>query len=366
MDQDILAQMIATLQGNQKSFSDKLKERSANFTNNINPAASKVFEDSLSGNRGVRVSSTDLMNNFSGFQNAAGAYVNRESAQLNNTNRDLLSALGLQMDQQNSDRAYELDIMKALGAGGYDSSGNPIPTGQAAVTKVIKDGGGNLLTGGSVTDRVAQAEAILQSGGVQAWRQNQPLDALRNDKQRERSAIQQGLLTDIDIVATSFKPGASADLMPFSEGNLSGPIMSKLGFLRSKGAQEAQAAVGKLESLQIKDLSGAAVSVQEATRLRGFLPSAKDQENEIANKADALRRGILMNQEISEIALREGIGEEEAYKKYKAEIFEKYGFNADGTDPNVSGRTTSGVNASFELDQSDEDLINKYKNYSGN
>ncbi len=200
-------------------------------------------------------------------------------------------------------------------------------TGQAAFSEVVRQGGRNLLKGKTISERESEAEVILSFGGVSSFRQQAPLRDLLSVKQLEKDQQSTDLLSDVQVLQQLFPVGTKADF--FRQGNLTGPIASKLGFLRSQDQQTAQALIAELSTEKIKILSGVAVSPKEFERLRKFLPDARDQENEVATKLDALDRAIRMNQAIREEALRTGKTVSEVFRMDSKRFFREFGF-----DPN--------------------------------
>lgn len=198
-------------------------------------------------------------------------------------------------------------------------------TGQDAYSEVIKQGGRDLIKGKTKAERETEAETILSFGGVSDYRQKASLKDIYTDAQSKANDAATSLLQDVGVLQQIFPVGTKADI--WMKGNLTGPIAARKGFLRTGKQIQAQAMVQEMSTQKIKELSGVAVSPKEMERLRGFLPDARDQENEVANKLDALDRGIRMNMAIRDEAARTGKTESEVFAQKKDMYYQQFGFD---------------------------------------
>lgn len=252
------------------------------------------------------------------FTNTVGAMTGKSSGGGYNPNTDPV----LQ-------RQIAFEKFKAGQAGMVDDKGNMITD---PVKEVVRQGGGEFLKGLPVSTQKSKAQAILEQGGVEGWRKTIPIDELLPKDKFTKYQSADSLKEDLKTIQQFFPSGTQADV-GFGENNLTGPITSRLGFLRNNKQQQAQSLISQMETQKIKELSGVAVSPTEFQRMHAWLPDPKDQENEVAVKTDALLRRIQLQQAVLERSARENIEPGQYLDKHDKELFMEFGFNPNGSDP---------------------------------
>lgn len=80
--------------------------------------------------------------------------------------------------------------------------------------------------------------------------------------------------------------------------------------------EAVRALIAQIESLKIKDISGAAVSVSESERLRKFLPNTLDTKETVINKLNNLEKELSKTQVGFTQAYSEGYRQIPQFKKY--------------------------------------------------
>lgn len=156
--------LIQELTKQQKTYSDRLRDRRANFDQNINPVYSERISSAM--NEGVPISSSSVINAQNMFQNAADNYVNEPGQYLSDTQGQLMQLLGMQQSQKNADRAYELDVMQSL-----NNSGLQVGEDGTVVANPVIEGYVDQLRKGAINlnnvpaaNRDAVVEYIQRSG----------------------------------------------------------------------------------------------------------------------------------------------------------------------------------------------------------
>jgi len=210
----------------------------------------------------------------------------------------------------------------------YDAGGaSSIMPGDRALQEVMNQGGARLLTGSSLAERTAQAQAIMQMGGVDAYRRKLDLPDLLTDKELAADQAMTDLAAQVQAALGKFAnqegPGGTgliAGLVPYS--------------FSGERAKSLRRALSGISSEKIKELSGAAVSEQEAARLEGFLPTKWKSETDNYNDLLRLYNGIAINRELFELAKRNNLTPTQALYQYGPEVFAKYGetypYGSDG------------------------------------
>ncbi len=299
------------------SAGERLKQRRATFDKAKNIAGER-YSNSLNSSN---LLPSDVFSGFQSFQKASSDYVNSGEQQ------DAIKNLQMLMNIQNDQKGSSISIDPTTGLPDFSNI-----SGDDALAVVSKTGR-RLLSGG-LNEKKAQAQAILSYGSVDKYLQEAPLSDIYSLKsfetQKKADDNASKILSKINAAQTYFSPNAVADF--WGKGNLTGPIASRKGFLRSKSQREAQAIIGELSAEKIKDLSGAAVSEQEFERLKKFLPDPGMQENEVATQLDLLNRRIKMNMKVREDAIRAGQNESSYWQANKNKYLQEFGFPSEDSE----------------------------------
>lgn len=203
----------------------------------------------------------------------------------------------------------------------YEAGGvSSVITGDQALQEVMNQGGANLLTGSTLAERTAQAQAIMKMGGVDAYRQNLDLASLMSEKELSANAALGDFARQVQMSLGDFQGKEGSGGTGLFAGMLPRPIAGQK-------ARDLRRSASSISSEKIKELSGAAVSEQEAERLSQFLPTRFKSETENTADLQRLANGIAINQELFEIAKRNNLTLTQALYQYGPQVFEKYGEN---------------------------------------
>lgn len=198
-------------------------------------------------------------------------------------------------------------------------------SGYDAVAAVRKQGGDQFLKG-DAKDRIATAEAILQSGGVKKWRKQLPVDQLMSDTERKDMDVQVDLQMQIEAAKQLL-----ADAKDISAA--SGPLAQILpNFVVGKDNREIRRAIETVKAQYAKMLSGATISDSEIKRLKQFLPDVGKTEAQNLEDLKKLSRDISINQKIFELGKQNGLTPNQAFSQFGKDVFNEFGVS-DTTTP---------------------------------
>lgn len=191
-------------------------------------------------------------------------------------------------------------------------------SGYDAVAAVRKQGGDQFLKG-DAKDRIATAEAILQSGGVKRWRKQLPVDQLMSDTERKDMDVQVDLQMQIEAAKQLL-----ADAKDISAA--SGPLAQILpNFVVGKDNREIRRAIETVKAQYAKMLSGATISDSEIKRLKQFLPDVSKTEAQNLEDLKKLSRDISINQKIFELGKQNGLTPNQAFSQFGKDVFNEFG-----------------------------------------
>lgn len=331
MDLEQLKQLYmnnaASAQGMQKSFSDMLKERRGFVQGQEDQNFGAIKNSIQNGSNGVPINPVDAIGDFLNFSTANSNKTNElvnQGAVYGRQNTDALNALTslLGMASDNSYKSQDLALKeKELGLqyGGAN-----------AESQVIKQGGANLLDQAKDPQtRRSLAATIINSGGVNQYKQSLPLDALLNDNERTGLKASTETLAKMDAALQAFK--GSKDW--FGTGILSQAIPD---FLASSTTQDLRRKAADVRAGYMQTISGKVISDREAERLKQFLPDKDKSEQQNINDLNYLRDQLSRNMQLFEIGKREGLTANQAYDKYAS----KFGLDSSNNGkPKVGGYT---------------------------
>lgn len=141
-------------------------------------------------------------------------------------------------------------------------------------------------------------------------------------------------------------------------GTFSGRVHNKL---TSQDGKDMRRYLAHIDNQKIKEMSGAAVSDQEAQRLATELPNANDTDLDIQRKLQGIQASIRIGEEMKKLSIMEGMSLDDAYLKHGEEAYAQLD---QKTPPWLAKKLESGATPSSsgaDIDKEDEDLINKYK-----
>lgn len=262
----------------------------------------------------------------------------------------------------------QIAYYKATNPSAVDTSGNIIDP----VKQVYKENGQDLLKGyATAEERRTAAQNIVEFGGVNAYRQQAPLtNLLSGDKKvADKYSALGYYVSTLENVASYF-PKEIENQVGFS--SLSGPEVALKRSLANNiftswipgiqpNADQVASGVflSKSQTEKMKELSGVAISDQEARRMEQWLPTMKDSESVVAAKTDALLRASKMNLEVIEQAARNNLTPTEYLEKNKSNLYLKYGFNSDGSDVGTKQQTSSKMSTTPNLQR--DQIVQKLK-----
>lgn len=192
--------------------------------------------------------------------------------------------------------------------------------GEDPLKYVMKEFGSKYLTGRSIEERRAQAEAI-QELGLKGYLENSPLTDLLTPKEIEKRDAATGILNDLSQIESIIAKGSGAK-------NVQG--VGPLGRFRPEFLTNAEGVTTKqlitrFTAQRMNEISGAAVSEKEVARLTGDLPTVGDTEKTVLTKARNIATSIEIGLEMQELAKREDITLDQAYAKYGEQAFKSAG-----------------------------------------
>lgn len=308
-----------------KTYSDRLKEKQDIYTQRRAESAPIFARLQQAAPGEARVDPNQLASPFLDFLKTSTDEISGIQGDANANLKTLADILKKKEDSErdNFDRGLKVDpktgqLVQAQGVG---------LTGQSAVTELYRQGGDKFLKGKSVADQKAISEAILSFGSLDEYRQQAPLESLLiYDKDLEKAQTSaESILDKVNALTNLFPKGTGMDI--FGKGNLTGPIASKKGFLRTPEQVRAQQIIGELFTGKAKEMSGVAINPEELKRMETFLPAVNDQENIISQKMENMSKAIEMNMKVREVALRSGKTISQVWKENSKEFLTAYGFD---------------------------------------
>lgn len=169
----------------------------------------------------------------------------------------------------------------------------------------------------SVAGLESTAQAVYNAGGIPEYLELNP-DAIYSNKEKEAMNAKKDILSSVRTALAYFdEKGRAPGVGPFTGlfGNL---------FIGKEG-ETVRENIAKISNEKIKEMSGAAVSDQEAKRLMQELPSKTDKDSTIKRKLEAIEASIVVGEELKKIAIVEGITHDQAYIKYGGELYKALG-----------------------------------------
>lgn len=354
---------MATLQEQQKSFTDKLRERreyqqkvlgvgAERYAGGLNSSGPQADPQALGRiyNSLLASSVEQLAPYEKDVKDTTDALT---KASTDNTEvKNLMDLIGLkQTDAQQSltatEKGYAIDPTTGKVTIANGALANP-------VQEVLAQGGNDILKSVPVSNRDEMAKMILKTyGSVDNYRKNADLKdlfALNPDLQKADTSAQ-NILAGLAPIEGMFPEGTKSDLGIRSK---TGSVVGKTWEpLKTKDQKDAASFISQYATAQIKEISGVAVSPAEMDRMRGYIPDKNDDEAMIAQKVQNIKKAVQMNMAIRELAAREGLTLTQAETKYKPQLMKQFGVDSAGASP-TPGPTPL-------LDSTDEDLIKKYK-----
>ena len=178
----------------------------------------------------------------------------------------------------------------------------------------------DLITAKTAGEREGQIKA-LQQLGPEEYRRSMPLDDLLSDKELGQREKGTDLINQLSQIRTIIEDGNSSKNIqgvgPFGQHRPD-------WMTNAEGTQLKQLITG-FTAEKMKELSGAAVSDSEVERLgKAFMQEGNTEEN-IAVKAKTLQNALEIGQEMQEIAKRNKLTLDEAYKQHGASAFQSKG-----------------------------------------
>lgn len=202
------------------------------------------------------------------------------------------------------------------------------------------------LTGKSKEERYAQAEA-MQKLGVDGYMKSSALPDLLTEKELTARDTATGLLNSASSIYSQVQDrnGKAADVEGVG-------ILGKFrpGFMTNEAGRTLRQEITGLTAAKMKEISGAAISDREVQRLSKALPQIGDPESVIMTKSKNIADSLEIGLQMQEVAKRERLTLDQAYKKYGAEAFKakdqpvpewiagKPGLDIGKTDTNKIGR----------------------------
>lgn len=290
------------LQNEEKTLTQKLQEKRATVEQANQAFGTRAASALKLG--GQAINPADVFGQFSSFQRAGQEYISPLEEQLTKLRTQQLQDRQVQLEEAKSGLKFNPQTGLLESQEGYIAD---------PVSEVYKQNGGDLLTAKTGAEREAQAKTILNAGGVAKYRSQVPLDQLLTDKESENRQT----ATETMRVA--------ADLAEIS-GRVKG---SGLGALLPEWALSTEgrinrANIGELTATRMKQISGVAISDKEVTRLQQYLPSKWDSDATVRDKATRLYNALAIGLEMQDLAKKNGLTLDEAYKQFGTTVYPKY------------------------------------------
>jgi len=219
-----------------------------------------------------------------------------------------------------------------------------------SLSYVFENFGSKYLNAKTVEERKRQAD-IIQKYGLKAFLENSPLTDLMSENELEKREKATSLMNEL---------GSMVSIIGSGHKNVQG--VGPLGQMRPAWMTNAEGTnlkqlITNFTAQRMQEISGAAVSDEEVKRLGNALPLVGDSEKVIYDKANNILNSLQIGQELQELAKREDITIDQAYKKYGANMFSQRGMPVPdwlnksgsnlGSDPN---KAMGGFNIDSFLD----------------
>jgi hypothetical protein len=312
-------------EGQQKTFADKLRERQL-YQQGVLDRGATDFATGLKNDipldpqklgsiyNSLLASSVEQLQPYE--QNYQAATDNLAKARVDNTEvENLMNVLKLNQE----DRRIAIDENKSTGS---QYVVKDPATGQNVITDdpmkaVMMSGGSWLLdTESSLTGKQAKAEAIMALGGVDAYLKSAGANDIFTTKEKEsRDAA-----LNIKRIA-----GDIVGAMPEGENAPGVGPLGQFNLIPSDKGRKLRADMGEITAEKMRQISGAAISEQEAQRLQQFLPNKGQLESNSRANAQRLYNGISIGLDAGELAKRNNMSLEEAYIAFADELYSRYG-----------------------------------------
>lgn len=173
------------------------------------------------------------------------------------------------------------------------------------------------LTGKDKDARSAQAGA-MQKLGIDGYFKASALPDLLNDKELVAREAATALLNSASSIYSQVQNqnGKTKNVQGI------GPLgQLRPGFLTNTEGKTLKQDIVNLTAAKMKEISGAAISDKEVQRLSKALPQVGDTEGVILTKAKNIADAIEIGLEMQEVAKRERLTLDEAYRKYGTDAF---------------------------------------------
>lgn len=186
--------------------------------------------------------------------------------------------------------------------------------------EVYENYGSKYLTGKSMDERRQQA-AVIQKYGLKPYLENAPLTDLLTPNELEKREAATGILNDLSQLSSLLQgDNGVKNLQGIGPAGRFRPE-----FLTNREGITAKQLITNFTAQRMNEISGAAVSDKEVRRLSDALPTIGDSEKTIRDKVNNIENSILIGLELQEVAKREDITLDQAYKKYGADLFKMRG-----------------------------------------
>lgn len=179
----------------------------------------------------------------------------------------------------------------------------------------------NYLTGKDIGAREAQA-AAMQRLGVEGYFKASPLPDLLSEKETTAREAASALLNQASSIVSQVE-GRNGQAKNASGVGLLGRF--RPDFTLGSEGKTLRQDITNLTAAKMKEISGAAISEQEAARLAKALPQIGDTEKTIMTKAKNIADAVEIGLQMQEFAKRERLTLDQAYKKYGAQAFSEKG-----------------------------------------
>lgn len=293
----------------EKTLTQKLQEKRANYEQ-----ANQAFGERASSALklgGQAINPADVFGQFSSFQRAGQEYVSPLEEQLATLRNQQYQQQQFGLQQQNLQLEAAKSGLKFNPQTGLLES----QEGYIAdpVAEVYKQNGGDLLTAKTAAEREAQAKTILNAGGVAKYRSQVPLDQLLTDKESEN---RQSALETMRVAADL------ADINDRVKGAGLGGLLPQWAL--STEGRINRANIAELTATRMKQISGVAISDKEVQRLQQYLPSKWDSDATVRDKATRIYNALAIGLEMQDLAKKNGLTLDEAYKQFGTQVYAKY------------------------------------------
>jgi hypothetical protein len=170
----------------------------------------------------------------------------------------------------------------------------------------------------SVAGLETTAKAIYEAGGIENYLRSNPT-AIYSSKEEDALRDKKDILFSAEAALAYFDEGEDGNLAP-GIGKFQGIIPNWKVLIGSEG-QNVRKEIATITNDKIKQLSGAAVSDQEAKRLAQQLPNNTDDDSLVKSKLEDIVASIRIGEEMKIKSIVEGITLDEAYQKYGSEAY---------------------------------------------